>query len=252
MSDDITLLFSGLPATANNFALAMTTVALVRSGGKLIMFDTGPYAYRPILQARMHHLRIDPSAVDMVVLSHLHWDNASTADLCGRAAIVGHEAELSESDGVSARDEAKPGYLVRALRKLRLRPVAGESELVPGLHIVAFPGHTAGSIGLRVGKQLLAGDAVSCARDAMLGECGSSARDQVQAGASLARALRMADIIYPGHDRPFRVGPPISYVDNYELRIRLFIDPAGQDEELRIGAAAARSFATWPSGPTSP
>jgi N-acyl homoserine lactone hydrolase len=56
----------------------------------------------------------------------------------------------------------------------------------------------------------------------------------------------MSEIVYPGHDRPFRLAPTIAYIADYELRIRLFIDPSGQDEELHFGAAAAKSFATWP------
>ena len=50
----------------------------------------------------------------------------------------------------------------------------------------------------------------------------------------------------PRDDRPFRVEPTIAYIADYELRIRLFVDPSGQDEELHFGAAAAKSFATWP------
>jgi N-acyl homoserine lactone hydrolase len=63
---------------------------------------------------------------------------------------------------------------------------------------------------------------------------------------SLDKALSISGIIYPGHDRPFRVGPPITHVSDYELKIRLFIDASGQGEELHFGAAAAKSFATWP------
>ena len=249
MSDNITLLFSGLPASADGFELAMTTVALVRASGKLILFDTGPYAYRPILQARLRGLRIDPASVDMVVLSHLHWDNASNPDLFPSAEIVVHQAELARADDASDADDATPAYLFRALKKLRLRAVAGDCEIAPGIRVVQLPGHTAGSIGLCVGRSLLAGDAVSCAQDAVRGVYGADAQSPAQACESMARALALADLIYPGHDRPFRVGPPISYAADYELRIRLFLNPAGQDEEHRFGAAAARSFATWPGEP---
>jgi glyoxylase-like metal-dependent hydrolase (beta-lactamase superfamily II) len=118
-------------------------------------------------------------------------------------------------------------------------------QLAPDARIVELPGHTPGSIGLKVGRQLLAGDAVGSAKEAAAGRIISHA-DGEQAAASLKKALSISDIIYPGHDRPFRLGPPIAYISDYELRIRLFVDPSGQDEELHFGAAAAKSFATWP------
>jgi N-acyl homoserine lactone hydrolase len=58
--------------------------------------------------------------------------------------------------------------------------------------------------------------------------------------------LGCADRIYPGHDRPFRVGPPITPVGDYALRIRLFVDPVGMDQEICIKSEQACSFATWP------
>ena len=59
-SSPITLLFAGLPARADKFLPGISTVALVRAGGRTIVFDTGPYAYRPILQGRLKRHGIDP------------------------------------------------------------------------------------------------------------------------------------------------------------------------------------------------
>jgi glyoxylase-like metal-dependent hydrolase (beta-lactamase superfamily II) len=242
---EIDLLFTGLSAQADKFLFGTSTVALVRTAGELIIFDTGPYAYRPILQGRLRRAGIDPGAVSKVVLSHLHWDHAANTDLFNNAEIFVHERELSAAEAVSGRDQAIPEYTVRALRKLRIRPVAGDMPLTADAHIVELPGHTPGSIGLMVGRQLLAGDAVGSAQEAAAGRITAHA-DGEQAAASLKKALAMSDVIYPGHDRPFRPGPPIAYISDYELRIRLFVDPSGQDEELHFGAAAAKSFATWP------
>jgi N-acyl homoserine lactone hydrolase len=242
----IELLFTGLAAEADKFLFGTSTVAVVRAAGELIVFDTGPYAYRPILQGRLRGAGIDPGAVTKVVLSHLHWDNAANADLFDNADILVHEHELNAADAASGRDWAIPEYTARALKKLRLQPVAGEVELASGVGIVELPGHTPGSIGLRVGRQLLAGDAVGNAKEAVAGRIASCVGSAQAAAASLKKALATSDIIYPGHDRPFRVGPPIAYISDYELRIRLFVDPSGEDEELHFGAAAAKSFATWP------
>ena len=245
MSAAVELLFTGLAAEADKFLFGTSTVAVVRVAGELIIFDTGPYAYRPILQGRLCRAGIDPAAVTKVVLSHLHWDNAANADLFSNAEILVHARELNAAETAGGRDWAIPEYTVRALRKLRLRPVAEDTELAADVRIVELPGHTPGSIGLMVGRELLAGDAVGSAKEAVTARI-APAGDAQAAAESLTKALAMSDIIYPGHDRPFRVGPPVAYIADYELRIRLFVDPSGQDEELHFGAAAAKSFATWP------
>ena len=99
---------------------------------------------------------------------------------------------------------------------------------------------------LKGSHQPLAGDAVACARDAARGHAELAFFDAVQADASLAKALHCAEVVYPGHDRPFRVGPPVAHIGGYALRIRLFVDPVGMDQEICVKAEPASSFATWP------
>ncbi len=242
----ITLLFTGVPAAADRFIPGISTVALVRSAGRTILFDTGPYAYRPILQGRLKRLGIDPAAIDTVVLSHVHWDCAANADLFPNAQVLIHERELAYADAPQTHDARTQGYIGRVLRKLRLSPISGEQDIAEGLRLVELPGHTPGSMGLLVGRALLAGDAVTCAGDAVAGEIGYQPVDDPRARESLLRALTLADIIYPGHDRAFRIAPKIEYLEDYALRLRLFTDPAGADEEIQIGSFAAKSFASWP------
>jgi glyoxylase-like metal-dependent hydrolase (beta-lactamase superfamily II) len=246
MAADIELLFTGLAASADKFLFGASTVAVVRTERELIVFDTGPYAYRPILQGRLRRAGIDPAKVTKVVLSHLHWDHAANADLFAAADVLVHTRELEAAERAAGRDWAIPEYTIRALRRLRLLPVSAEIELAPDLRIVELPGHTPGSIGLLVGDKLLAGDAVGSAREAVTRQPAACGGGEQDARASLDKALSISEIIYPGHDRPFRVGPPIAHISDYELKIRLFTDPSGQDEELHFGAAAAKSFATWP------
>lgn len=246
MHPPITLLFSGLPASADKFLPGISTVALVRIGGRTILFDTGPYAYRPILQGRLRHMGIDFAEIDMVVLSHVHWDTAANADLFPSAEIVIHDRELAYAKAPDSHDDSTPAYVGRALRKLRLRPISGEQEIAVGARIIELPGHSPGSIGLLVGNELLAGDAVTCAADAVAGRVEYHPAQDPRAEESLKKALALADIIYPGHDRPFRVGPPVQYTTDYAVRLRFFTDPAGPDEEIQVGSFAAKSFASWP------
>jgi N-acyl homoserine lactone hydrolase len=245
ISPSIELLFTGIPGECDSFLFGASTVALVRAANALIIFDTGPYAYRPILQERLRRAGIDPGAVTAVILSHLHWDNAANADLFTNAEVLVHQRELDAAEALS--DACAPEYTTRALGKSRLRPLTGEITLAPDVHVVELFGHTPGSIGLSVGRHLLAGDAIANAREAIAIEVASQALDATDetTRASACKALQIADVIYPGHDRPFRVGPPLAYVSDIELKIRLFTDPAGQDQELHFGTSPAKSFATW-------
>ena len=203
MSAAIELLFTGISAEADKFLFGASTVALVRVADELIIFDTGPYAYRPILQGRLRRAGIDPGAVTKVVLSHLHWDNAANADLFSNADILVHERELNAAEAASGRDWAIPSIpLVRFEESGNFRPVAGEIEIAADVRIVELPGHTPGSIGLIVGRQLLAGDAVGSAKDAVAERIASCAGDEEAGTASLKKAVAISEIIYPGHDRP--------------------------------------------------
>lgn len=243
----VTVLFSGLPLVADSFLPGVSTVALVQADGRLMIFDTGPYAYRPILQGRLRKLGIDPAKIDTVVLSHAHWDTAANADLFPNATVLMHENELAYADAVDRHDNETPAYVGRALRRLKLKTVSTEVSLCAGVRIVELPGHTPGSIGLLVGDELIAGDAVSCAGDAAAQDVRYLPSASPLANQSLKKALSLASLIYPGHDRGFRVGPPIAYLDEYAIRIRFFTDPTGPDEEIRIGSFAPKSFASWPN-----
>jgi glyoxylase-like metal-dependent hydrolase (beta-lactamase superfamily II) len=246
-SSPITVLFAGLPVSSDNFLPGISTVALVQTNARLMIFDTGPYAYRPILQGRLRKLGIDPGKVDTVILSHVHWDTAANADLFPNATVVLHEKELAYADASDSHDDETPAYVGRALRRLKLKPLSGEPELCSGVRVIELPGHTPGSIGLMVGNELLAGDALSCAMNAAAGEVRYLPSKNSSACGSLQKALASASVIYPGHDRPFRVGPPITYLEDYAIRIRFFTDPTGPDEEIRVGSFAAKSFASWPT-----
>jgi glyoxylase-like metal-dependent hydrolase (beta-lactamase superfamily II) len=75
--------------------------------------------------------------------------------------------------------------------------------------VIDLPGHTPGSIGLAVttddGVAVLTGDAVATADSLRSGRCLGRPLDARQADASVARVAGLADFVYPGHDRPFRV-----------------------------------------------
>jgi hypothetical protein len=139
MAAHIDLLFTGLAASADKFLFGTSTVAVVRAARELIVFDTGPYAYRPILQGRLRRAGIDPSEVTKVVLSHLHWDNAANADLFGTADVLVHRRELEAADRATERDWAIPNTRLARCGGCGLRPSAARSSWRPICGSSSFP-----------------------------------------------------------------------------------------------------------------
>jgi glyoxylase-like metal-dependent hydrolase (beta-lactamase superfamily II) len=108
--------------------------------------------------------------VELVVLTHLHWDHAGNCDLFPDARVIVQRDEL--------RYAIDPG---RFFRKSFLAPasgwgtppwllpdidtVDGDTQLAPGLRLVRTPGHTPGSQALiadtELGSFCIAGDAIS-------------------------------------------------------------------------------------------
>ena len=92
------------------------------------------------------------------------------------------------------------------------------------MRIIDIPGHSPGSIGLLVesddGISGLTGDALHFARVALTGESPLVFFDKRLADASIRKIVAASDVLYPGHDRPFRlVDGEIVYTQPFELTL---------------------------------
>jgi N-acyl homoserine lactone hydrolase len=155
------------------------TCYLVRTGDAVILFDTGisPRAVPGLLRDdplcrfedadllvhRLDSIGLEPSDVDLVVLSHLHFDHAGGAALFESSELVVQKDEYAYAHYPAAffasfyyrRNFDLPGR--------RWRLLDGDSELVPGVTVLRSDGHTPGHQSLLVelpgtGPVILAGD----------------------------------------------------------------------------------------------
>ena len=155
------------------------TCYVVRSRDSVVLFDTGfsPRAVPGLLRTdslarfedadllvhRLDSLGLAPDDVDMVVLSHLHYDHAGGAQLFPESQLVVQQDEYSFANYPSAffaplyykRNFDLPGYKWRLLD--------GDAELAPGITVLRSDGHTPGHQSLLVelpetGPVILAGD----------------------------------------------------------------------------------------------
>jgi N-acyl homoserine lactone hydrolase len=197
-------LLLGYGLSSEQGSIGFCGVYLVHAAGRRILFDCGHTGRR---KALLRALR--GRDVDTLVLSHAHWDHVQNADLFTDVLI--HPREDTSPHG----NPVAPPWTSTVLTGAR--PAPDGLELAPGVTVTALPGHTAGSIGLTVttaaGIALLTGDAVPSARALRAGRC-ANAVDEEAAARSMALVRARADLVYPGHDRPFTMeaGQPGRYL----------------------------------------
>jgi len=152
---------------------------LVRTTDATILFDTGlspraipglvrndplaRFTEEDLLVHRLDAIGLETSDVDMVVLSHLHYDHAGGAALFPKSELIAQSDEYSYALYPASffasfyyrKNFELPGYTWRLLD--------GDTELAPGVTVLRTDGHTPGHQSLLVelpetGPVILAGD----------------------------------------------------------------------------------------------
>ena len=203
------VLMSGFPGTSPRGFLGWSTVVLVRHLGKVLLFDTGGPGDRVGVLRALGENGVEPEDVDMIVLSHLHFDHALNVELFPNADVFMHRTELAYARDPTLEDLAICRWATDAIaRHPRLKILDGEPELIEGIRVLHTPGHTPGCISLAMtvaGEAwILAQDAVKHRKELTSGDV-EVAADRSAARASLERIRRLARVVVPGHDVPLRL-----------------------------------------------
>ena len=210
MAPSLELLLTGYSAGSDQGGPGFCSVYLVEEQDHRVLYDCGHIGRRKALRRALTRRGLEPSDISLVVLSHAHWDHMQNADLFGHAPVLMHGDELRYLDAPDPLDHATPPWSKAVLSSLDLRETGEGETLVPGVTVIDLPGHTPGSIGLTVetedGLAVLTGDAVATPGTLRSGRCSAVLFDVAQADASVLRVRSLADVVYPGHDRPFRTG----------------------------------------------
>ncbi|MBI4611474.1 MAG: N-acyl homoserine lactonase family protein [Candidatus Rokubacteria bacterium] len=152
---------------------------LVKTSDATVLFDTGfspravpglirtdplaRFTEADLLVHRLDSIGLEPDALDLVVLSHLHFDHAGGASLFPKSELVVQQDEYAYGHYPASfyaylyyrKNFDLPGY--------RWRLIEGDLELVPGVTVLRSDGHTPGHQSLLVeleesGPVILAGD----------------------------------------------------------------------------------------------
>jgi len=173
---------------AGNILDARSSVTLIESERRRIIVDTGQEGDGEEILKALKRLGLGQSDIDFIINTHSHPDHCANNHLFSRAEVIFPE----------------------------------EGELItPGVRALATPGHSPDSISLVVdavahhiedrmapasGRVVIAGDALPTLGNFQKRVPPALHYDRALAVASMNRIIAIADIVIPGHDRPFSVG----------------------------------------------
>ena len=159
--------FKAAGLSEERYTNTFTTTA-VKTGGKLVLIDTGFGANGPPTTGKMldnmKAAGLDPASVATVVISHFHpdhiqglWVKETSAQVFPNAEILMPEVEYkfwTDPALIDKLPEARRG-VVRRLQATfptwkNIKQYADGAELAPGIRAIATPGHTSGHMSFLV------------------------------------------------------------------------------------------------------
>lgn len=155
---------------------------------------------------QMAHIGVKPEHIAIVVITHLHGDHAGGLCSFAHAPVYIQRAEYLARKG-DPRTPAQPCF-----SRINWQLLDGDADLLPGLRLLATPGHTPGHMSVLVdlplsGPIVLGIDAGDLIENFEFDIPPGGHVDIDQALASLRRlksiALRAGGRLFPGHDLEF-------------------------------------------------
>ncbi len=237
---EITHLITGFHVNTDLGSLGFCTVALVR-GRHNILVDVGHKGRANLLRDALAQAKVREEDIDMVILTHAHWDHCQNTDMFPNARILIHPKELDY-----ARDPHRAD--LASLEGRDVEQVVEGAEIEPGIKILETPGHTKGHISVLVetsqGLVAISGDALPWANSVVTGKPMIIFWDEAEAADSVRKLLGSSRVFYPGHDRAFRLGAEdeVEYISGADT-VRFLLNHDG------VGDFAVK---VAPDGPSVP
>ena len=193
---------------------------VLRNGKETIVVDSGlppqEAARRGVTGARdvaaaLNEVGVDAARISTVVLTHLHWDHASNAEIFSRATFVLQRSELDWLTSPFLADPAIGRFYDDVARfanwaqQGRFRLLDGDEAIADGVRALRVGGHTPGhqvvSVDVDGGTAVIAGDAIPLNRNYLERIPTAIHIDLLEAIESLSRVEALKPIaLYTAHD----------------------------------------------------
>ena len=205
----IDVLLHGSPLRTDVGIVGFCSVLLIE-GQHRILVDVGHIGRRVALQNALAERGLTCEDIDITVMTHAHWDHGQNFDLFQHAPMLIHPSERVYAHKPHRNDWATPAW---SGAMIDFQPTVQEVEegyqIEPGVTVMHTPGHSPGSISLLVetddGMCTITGDVLHYANVALTGKNPLVFWNEEDANKSIVRLVETSDLIYPGHDRPFRL-----------------------------------------------
>ncbi|MFH1801554.1 MAG: MBL fold metallo-hydrolase [archaeon] len=121
------------------FSLFGSCVYILKHKGKIIVIDTGARWNKKELLEKLKELKMSPPQVDVVILTHNHFDHTGNVNIFKNAKIYGGKEDF-KSEKIFDADDLK----------------------INGIEIIKTPGHSKGSVCIYLEKEkiLFSGDTI--------------------------------------------------------------------------------------------
>jgi glyoxylase-like metal-dependent hydrolase (beta-lactamase superfamily II) len=235
----IKIILPGIPSRSSRGWFGYCTVILFPLDNSWALFDTGHYSDRALLLEAFKTNQIDPDEIRFVVLSHLHFDHILNISLFKNASIIVSKAELDYARIVSAgkiEDPSIPDFWPFLLKDKDVRLVDDSLELQQGIELVNLPGHTPGCLAMfyhEAATVAICGDVIKNGWEALSGEASTTGIDVNRMRENVKFIDNRADVIIPGHDRPFIIKEKgLEYLTDVNWQVQGNFFPRPENEVL--------------------
>ncbi|MGG1676656.1 MBL fold metallo-hydrolase [Neobacillus sp. NRS-1170] len=235
-------LIKGVPVMGSDGALGWSSVTYVEEQDLRILVDTGFYGNRHLVMKALRDHGIQQEDVNLLFLTHLHFDHCQNVDLFPNAQIVLSQAEFDyavQGQAAAVGDEFIPEYITERLQQRELTLFKEEMALNENIKVVLTPGHTPGSATLLLKENeetltAVCGDLLKYAWEVYPGTTAPKGTfgGEEQLKSSQHKILKSGVTrIIPGHDRPFRmVNHKIHYESSGEVQFSFYLNRMKAEE----------------------